>query len=90
MHEIFYENKEVKFRQIVGRLIDGSFLLVRNAFPTKKSVTLKAMLKLQEESESRFFKMDGLIPDFWRDITAEHSHKYGVPVIKKVLIFSLE
>ena len=64
------------------------FLLVRNAFSNQEvSYIKKAMLKLQEESESRFFKMDGLIPDFWRDITAEHSHKYGVPVIKKVLIF---
>ena len=88
LHEIFYENKDVKFRQIVDRLIGGSFLLVRNAFSSQEvNYIKKAMRKLQEESESRFFKMDGLIPDFWRDITAEHSHKYGVPVIKKSAYF---
>ena len=64
LHEIFYENKEVKFRQIVDRLIEGSFLLVRNAFSNQEVSYIKKASKLQEESESRFFKMDGLIPDF--------------------------
>ena len=88
LHEIFYENKEVKFRQIVDRLIDGSFFISSKClFHHEVSYIKKAMLKLQEESESRFFKMDGLIPDFWRDITAGHSHKYGVPVIKEKCLF---
>ncbi len=88
LHDIFYEDKTSKFEAIVNRLISGSFLLVRNAFSHEEVDYIKrTMLKLQEESESRFFKMDGLIPDFWRDITAEHSHKYGVPVIKKSAYF---
>ena len=88
LYKVFYENREAEFREIVFRLVGGSILLVRNAFSREEVAFLKqTMFDLQKKTESRFFKINGLIPDFWRDITAEHSHKYGVSFVRKSAYF---
>jgi hypothetical protein len=82
------EKDEYRFRNLVQELSNGSFLVMKNAFSKDEVEFLKRKgMKLIESTPSTFYKMDAMIPNFWRDITEEHSHKYGVPVVKQSMYF---
>ena len=44
-------------------------------------------MELMKSTPNTFYKMNDKMPNFWRDITSEHSQKYGVPVIKQSMYF---
>lgn len=76
------------FESIVGPLTKGAFLVIQNCFSKDEVEFIKNTGKnLMNSKESSFHKLDRKIPNFWRDITKEHSHKYGVPVVKKTAYF---
>ena len=86
--EIFNKNDFNSFEKIVEDLSNGSFLIIQKCFTKKEIEFLKEVgNNLMNSEESSFYKMDRKIPNFWRDITSEHSHKYGVPVVKKSMYF---
>ena len=82
------ENDEKNIGELVEELADGCFLVVKNAFNSAEVDFMKRVgTDLMKNTPSTFYKMDSLIPNFWRDITEEHSHKYGVPVVKQSMYF---
>ena len=86
--DIFNQNDFVAFDKIVRDLSNGSFLIIQKCFSNEEIDFLKETgINLMNSKESSFHKMDRKIPNFWRDITSEHSHKYGVPVVKKSMYF---
>lgn len=86
--DIFNKNDFNSFEKIVEDLSNGSLLIIQKCFTKKEIEFLKEVgNNLMNSQESSFYKMDRKIPNFWRDITSEHSHKYGVPVVKKSMYF---
>ena len=60
------------FNALVTGLVKGAFLHITDAFNDEEVTFIKSrMLALQSSTLSTFYKMDGLIPDYWRDITPE-------------------
>lgn len=88
LQEIIIKNDLNAFKTIVNDLAKGSFLIIKRCFSKNEINFLKKTgQNLMASKESSFYKMDRKIPNFWRDITSEHSHKYGVPVVKKSMYF---
>ena len=88
LQDIFIKNDLNKFKNLVHNLSKGSFIVIKRCFSKKEIDFLKETGKnLMNSKKSSFYKMDRKIPNFWRDITSEHSHKYGVPVVKKSMYF---
>ena len=86
--DIFQRGDFASFEMIVRQLAEGSFLVIQECFSNDEIEFLKNIgNQLMNSRKSEFFKMDRKIPNFWRDITSEHSHKYGVPVVKKSMYF---
>ena len=76
------------FISLVNELTEGAFLHITDAFTEQEVNLIKdKMLNLQTNTASTFYKMDSLIPDYWRDITLEVGKKYSVPVVKKAAYF---
>ncbi|QNI41217.1 hypothetical protein SynA1528_00169 [Synechococcus sp. A15-28] len=62
--------------------------MIRSCFSKEEIYFIKeSMLNLQEKTESTFYKMDRLIPDYWRNITPEIAKKYSVPIVKQAAYF---
>ena len=77
-----------RFTSLVEDLSTGTFLVIRSCFSEEEIFFLKeSMLNLQKTKESTFYKMDRLIPDYWRNITPEVAKKYSVPIVKKAAYF---
>ena len=84
LEEIYLNQNSSRILKLVERIIEGDFLIIRAAFSYEEIIFMKKKMEdLMNKTNSTFYKMDSLIPDFWRNITSEHSHKYGVPVVKK-------
>ena len=88
LQEIFKNSDFTSFENLVRDLSNGSFLIIEKCFSKNEIDFLKETgNNLMNSQKSSFYKMDKKIPNFWRDITSEHSHKYGVPVVKKSMYF---
>ena len=88
LQEIIDKNDLISFEKIVRDLSKGCLLVIEKCFSKSEIDFLKETgINLMHSEESSFYKMDRKIPNFWRDITSEHSHKYGVPVVKKSMYF---
>lgn len=86
--DIFDKNDLSSFKSIVNEVASGAYLIIEKSFSKGEVEFIKNVgLKLMRETKSSFYKMDRIIPNFWRDITSEHSKKYGVPVVKKSMYF---
>ena len=76
------------FNALVTGLVKGAFLHITDAFNDEEVTFIKSrMLALQSSTLSTFYKMDGLIPDYWRDITPESGKQYAVAAVKKAGFF---
>ena len=76
------------FKKLVKDVSSGAFLIIEKCFNREEVEFIKNTgIKLMKNNKSSFHKMDSEIPNFWRDITSEHSKKYGVPVVKKSMYF---
>lgn len=88
LESVIRNNEITIFEELVSELASGKFLIIKNCFTTEEVEFIKDYgRRLMVTTKSTHYKMNDLIPDFWRDITEEHSAKYGVPVIKKSMFF---
>ena len=88
LENIFASQDNEKFLDVVSDLAKGAILVIRNCFSDEEIGYIKSRAhNLMTTTSSTFYRMNSLIPDFWRDITEEHSKKYGVPVIKQSAYF---
>ena len=86
--DMFKTSDISSFESIVRDLTEGAILIIQNCFDKDEIEFIKNIGKnLMNSEESSFHKLDRKIPNFWRDITEEHSNKYGVPVVKKTAYF---
>ena len=84
----FQSNNKEFITEIISKLADGYFIVLRNSFSVFEIEKIKSeFIKLEENTESTFHKMIEGVPNYYRNITEELSNKYAVPVVKKSAYF---
>ena len=88
LEQLVYCGSINDFDSLVTRLVNGTFLHITDAFNDEEVTFIKSrLLALQSSTPSTFYKMDGLIPDYWRDITPQSGKQYAVSAVKKAGFF---
>lgn len=88
LEQLVYRGTISDFDALVTGLVKGAFLHITDAFNDEEVTFIKSrQLALQSSTPSTFYKMDGLIPDYWRDITPGIGKQYAVAAVKKAGFF---